>query len=202
MAPSEDPSQAKTNIFCTGSDDFRAYCWKIPDLAKLADERRVLDFDGWASTSPKSTTGFLQISEERWHIPAQLDTPLFRLNGHSSIVNSAIFHPSFPQIVTAGIERKMIVHNPTPAAPNGDDFEATNPDVRQLAPRSEASDAEYRRALILGPPDPFDPNISEAEADDRTVKFFDGVIHENEGANVFMDRPHLIESDEEDPEEQ
>ncbi len=89
-------------------------------------------------------------------------------------MNCAVFHPTIPQIVTAGVERNMIVHNPTPTAPNGDEFEATSPDVRQVIPPSEEADAEYRRALIMGPPDPFDANISEREADDRTINFFDG----------------------------
>ena len=89
-------------------------------------------------------------------------------------MNSALFHPFFPQVVTAGVEKYMVVHNPTPTAPNGDEFEATSQDVREVTPHSERADAEYRRMLISGPPDPFDPSIPESEVDEKTLKFFDG----------------------------
>lgn len=105
----------------------------------------------------------------------------------------------------------MVVHNPTPTAPGGDGFEATSPDVRLVPPRSDLADAEYRRALISGPPDPFEDWNSDDEVNERTLKFFDGyesnffqrcscssrsrVLRENEGANVFIDRPHFTDSD-------
>lgn len=49
------PASGLDEYFCTGSDDFRTYCWRIPDLARLADERKEIGSGEWADALPRST---------------------------------------------------------------------------------------------------------------------------------------------------
>lgn len=47
-------------------------------------------------------------------IPHSLSVPSSILSAHRSIVNTALFHPTLPLLFTAGIEKMVQVHSPTP----------------------------------------------------------------------------------------
>ena len=97
----------------TGSDDFRGYVWKLPPTAELLDRRTVTEDDDTAFDPPESFVGFvLSDEDEKLYSPVELAQPIFRLGGHQSIVNSALWHPTLPRIVTCGIESKVVLHSP------------------------------------------------------------------------------------------
>ncbi|EJC98064.1 WD40 repeat-like protein [Fomitiporia mediterranea MF3/22] len=170
--------------FTTGSDDFRAYVWKIPNLAGLREERRVLDESEFQTESPR-LIGYAQNTDDNYiYIPADICTPLFRLQGHDSIINSSIIHPHMPQIATCGVERHITIHSPTPTAPNMS-FIRTREEVR-VPPRDDPQTTRrFLQALLAG--HNIHVNGSEdGESEERnTIDFFDGVIREHEDVNVF-----------------
>jgi hypothetical protein len=49
------PSLTRDSYYAAGSDDFRGYVWKIPDLADLAARRREVDVVSWPFESPDTT---------------------------------------------------------------------------------------------------------------------------------------------------
>ena len=124
-------------------------------------------------------------------MPMQLDTPAFRLHGmclvhlpfsssvlmsqpagHNSIVNNAIIHPHFPQIITSGVERHVVLHNPTSASPNTGVLELTSNTVRQLRHNDPEEHERYLGASLRGPP----TDDEGEEGQDRTITFFDGFV--------------------------
>jgi hypothetical protein len=95
------------------------------------------------------------------------------VQGHLSIVNSTLIHPVLPLIATAGIERQVVLHSPTPNTPW-----ATNLPITPTATRSLPSDG-------LGMTDPssllrllirmntfMEPDESLGE-DARSIAYFD-----------------------------
>lgn len=97
----------------TGSDDFRGYVWKLPPTVELLDRRTVIEDDDTPFDPPEDFVGFLLNNEDKnLYSPVELPQPAFRLGGHQSIVNSALWHPSLPRIVTCGIETKVVLHSP------------------------------------------------------------------------------------------
>jgi len=46
--------------YCAGSDDFRAYVWKIPDNAVLLEQRTKIDADAWTNVEDSETIGSSQ----------------------------------------------------------------------------------------------------------------------------------------------
>jgi WD repeat-containing protein 22 len=97
----------------TGSDDFRGYVWKLPPTAELLARRTVMEDDDTPFDPPEDFVGFtLSDEDEKLYSPVELAQPIFRLGGHQSIVNSALWHPTLPRIVTCGIESKVVLHSP------------------------------------------------------------------------------------------
>lgn len=77
-------------------------------------------------------------------------------------------HPHMPFVLTAGVERRILLHSPIPNAPCAVNMSTTSKDVRELP---AVADAEDRRrlltALTAGPGTPMDD-------DDRgTIALFD-----------------------------
>lgn len=86
-------------LYGAGSDDFRGYVWKIPELSTLLGFRQEISADEWMTREWTGACGeFLDssqvisihlswtpaYSESQWatrYIPLQIDTPLCRLNG-------------------------------------------------------------------------------------------------------------------------
>lgn len=87
------------NFYGAGSDDFRGYVWKMPELGTLSALRQEINADEWMSHEWTDVCGKLinslnvislylswapAYSESQWatrYIPLQIDTPLCRLNG-------------------------------------------------------------------------------------------------------------------------
>jgi DDB1- and CUL4-associated factor 5 len=92
------PGLDSDQFYCAGSEDFRAYVWKIPEISELVERRiEISSFDWstqeWADvTGKRFRTRVVDISES-WslafsegtktprYIPVDLSTPLFRLTG-------------------------------------------------------------------------------------------------------------------------
>ena len=99
--------------------------------------------------------------------------------GHDSIVNSSLIHPCLPHIVTAGVERHVVVHGPIgSSSPNSaseaqqNGFVKTNEEARHLPEDGEESMRRYARALMTG------HTAVDEEADleieeQKTIDFFD-----------------------------
>ena len=101
------------NYLSTGSDDFRGYVWKLPPTADLLERRTIIEDDDTPFNPPEEFAGFVLSDEDKTlYSPVQLPQPIFRLGGHQSIVNSALWHPTLPRIVTCGIESKVVLHSP------------------------------------------------------------------------------------------
>lgn len=97
----------------TGSDDFRGYVWKLPPTADLLERRTIFEDDDAPFDPPEGFAGFVMSYEDKTlYSPVELPQPIFRLGGHQSIVNSALWHPTLPRIVTCGIESKVVLHSP------------------------------------------------------------------------------------------
>ena len=117
--------------------------------------------------------------------PASLSQPLFRLNGnlhvpsrartytvsgHQSIVNSVLFHPSLLHIVTAGIERHVILHSPTKSSPCVKDLTFTPTSVRRLPAGSPEEHGRFLRALSSG------LGTNDPDEDAETIALFDECV--------------------------
>ena len=76
------------------------------------------------------------------------------LLGHTSIVNSTLFHPTLPHIATAGIERDVLIHGPTPGSPCVARLRRSpeSRDVRRVGSGEEegAMTSEQYWAMVLG----------------------------------------------------
>ena len=98
------------------------------------------------------------------HIPVVL---LIRTTctGHKSIVNTALFHPHLPLLLTAGVERHIFIHSPTPNGPCLDEMEPTPTEVRQLPGLSLDSHRIMIRALTSG--------LAMDDDDASTIALFD-----------------------------
>lgn len=72
------------------------------------------------------------------------------MSGHKSIVNSVMFHPSLLHIVTAGIERHVILHSPTKSSPCTQDLAPTPTTVRELPAGSPEDHMRFVRAITSG----------------------------------------------------
>ncbi|KZT55473.1 WD40 repeat-like protein [Calocera cornea HHB12733] len=120
----------------TGSDDFRGYCWKIPPLETLLNKREEIEPSVWKTRSNVSMA-FAKSKTSIKYLPERLLTPSYRLEGHKSIVNSLLFHPTQPMIATAGIERFVRLFTHFPTTPGQEPIEPG--DTRELPAREDSS---------------------------------------------------------------
>lgn len=102
-------------------------------------------------------------------MPKELSRPAFRLNGHRSIVNTVLFHPRLLHVVTAGVEKVIILHSPTPGSPCTHDLDETPPDVRAVSDHADEDRNIYLRSLT-----------GQLSDDDRneehTIRMFDQYV--------------------------
>ncbi|KAJ7601190.1 WD40 repeat-like protein [Mycena floridula] len=152
-------------IYCTGSDDFRGYIWRIPNVEELKVARREIKACDW----PEAGSGDIGYTDGRLnstrYVPVDISEPVYRLTGHKSIVNTTLIHPTLPHIATAGIERHILLHSLTPSSSCATDLELTSQNTRPL------NNLEGLPVLSPG------LDVSEIEAGEReTILLFDGIL--------------------------
>ncbi|EPS96551.1 hypothetical protein FOMPIDRAFT_1032367 [Fomitopsis schrenkii] len=186
--------------YCAGSDDFRAYMWKLPPLAELALRRREVSMDDWSNEDP-NTVAFAESKSGPRHIPITLSRPTARLAGHRSIVNTALMHPTFPAILTAGIERNILLHSPTPATPfmPSSSLSVTPAEVRTL-PAEETPESRLLASRARGTT--LTIWDDEPEDDSMSIALFDQILRQESGADVFETRRWSVEEDDDEDEDE
>ncbi|KAH8104670.1 WD40-repeat-containing domain protein [Cristinia sonorae] len=193
------------SYYSAGSDDFRAYVWKIPELGELTQRREVIAYERWQNLQHalnededgkqrQPLTGFTPRSFKERYVPVELSTPAFRLGGHKSIVNSALIHPTQPLIFTSGVERDILMHSPRPSAPCVSSFEDTPDKVRALPGSPTDGRGMVVRALLAE---------AEDTGEDRfTIALFDRIIREEGGQDLFSLPDRIWEpSEDEEPDD-
>ena len=154
----------------TGSDDFRGYVWKLPPTADLLERRTIIEDDDAPFDPPEEFVGFVLSDEDKkLYSPVELSQPIFRLGGHQSIVNSALWHPTLPRIVTCGIESKVVLHSPFADIDGCEKADSNN--VRKRL------GAEERQSILRGQSQ-FPEPLSEDEDMSTIVSFDRCVAHD------------------------
>ena len=104
--------------------------------------------------------------------PPYLELDLSAHLGHLSIVNTTLIHPVLPVIATAGIERHVILHSPTPNTSWATDLLPTRTNTRPLPSGGPApSDPSILRLLMrLSTIMEVDESMGE---DARSIAYFD-----------------------------
>ncbi|KAH9065241.1 WD40 repeat-like protein [Lactarius vividus] len=184
--------------YSSGSDDFRGYLWKIPALETLENERQVIGADDWLNGGEDGAVAFTgsSYSSEKY-VPKELSTPLTRLCGHISIVNTTLIHPVLPVIATAGIERHIILHSPTPSAPWAPELPPTPTTTRPLPSGGPSpTDPSVLRLLMrLSTITEVDESMGE---DARSIAYFDMILQREGTRDLFSHRPPAMPSDDDD----
>ncbi|KAH7915613.1 WD40 repeat-like protein [Hygrophoropsis aurantiaca] len=171
-------------LYATGSDDFRGYVWKLPPLIDLSANRKVISADEWFAGEWLNTVAFTEGQWQPKYVPVELSTPLCRLNGHNSIVTTVAIHPTMLHIVTAGIERNIILHSPTPNSPCTQNLSLTSPVMRTLRdPKREDYD-RVLRALMRGY-STLPGDNGGSSTDDETISLFDHILRQEGEGDVF-----------------
>lgn len=182
--------------YAAGSDDFRAYIWKVPSTELLLSQRtnankfvRLSDWEAPGGLTSRisfatretskdaddeAETGNV-IGEHRVRtIPVEVNEANGGIiSGHQSIVNTTLFHPTLPYLVTCGIEKAIRVHSS-----GANDGVAREPFVQRVKGTLKQTDGES-------------DDDSEGEYDDegqavtttesvKTLEYFDRVL-EREG---------------------
>ncbi|KAI9058253.1 WD40 repeat-like protein [Trametes sanguinea] len=172
------------SYFAHGSDDFRAYVWKIPDDASLLECRKVVSHLQWDLCPNPGEIGYAQSHTSPRYVPAELSVPHTRLTGHDSIVNTAFIHPDRPYLLTAGIERFIRLHSPTSATPSTEPLLPTPQEVRAVPPTDPNSRRLLLRAMGL-----IDDPADEADDDSQAIALFDQILRTEGDGDVFDIRP-------------
>lgn len=183
------PGMDEDDLYGAGSDDFRAYVWKIPPLMTLQGLREEIAAHDWYTREWPDTVAFAEGKWESRYVPLEISTPLARLNGHKSIVNSVAIHPSLLHVVTSGVERQIILHSPTSSSPAVQNLHPTPPTVRTLQPQDPAAQRNFLRALF-GPHPTLheETGDEEEEEEDQTISLFDHILRGEGEADVFTVR--------------
>jgi WD repeat-containing protein 22 len=96
------PGLDSDQFYCAGSEDFRAYVWKVPELSKLAERRIEISSLDWSTQEWADVTGkslkhtVLDVAQPQFaafsegtktprYVPVDLSTPLFRLTGKHAL---------------------------------------------------------------------------------------------------------------------
>ncbi|KAK0464224.1 WD40-repeat-containing domain protein [Desarmillaria tabescens] len=185
------------DFYCAGSDDFCAYLWKIPSISSLVERRQIVDPDEWSgNTVFANTTGYAAGLHEPRYVPVNIKTPLSRLTGHNSIVNTTLIHPNFPYIVTCGIERYIFLHSATPSTPFSDGLESTPTEVRSLSEQSTQEEIISIHNLLTG----VEPE-DHGDLESSTISLFDGILRAEGTADPFETRRWSPDSESESEDE-
>ena len=105
-----------------------------------------------------------------YHYVPSTDSSLSR-TGHRSIVNTTLMHPHMPLILTAGVERHILLHSPTPSCPCAEDLPLTPTRVRELPGPNMDDRRRMLRALIAGV-----DRDDEQDDDGNTISLFDEYV--------------------------
>ncbi|KAG6915901.1 hypothetical protein DXG01_009368 [Tephrocybe rancida] len=178
-------------FYGAGSEDFRGYVWKVPSTERLADQRLEVSADDWASQDWSNTTAFTNGREEPCYIPVDLSTPHCYLHGHSSIVNSTLFHPHLLHIVTCGIEQDIVLHSASSTSPCAPDLQRTSTDVRTLDEEDHVDRAVYYRMLA-------GIESHDVESEVAAIRMFDHILREEGNTDVFDIRGRMGEDSSDD----
>ncbi|KAM6494060.1 WD40-repeat-containing domain protein [Amanita muscaria] len=172
------------DLYVAGSDDFRAYVWKLPPVPELLEQRQIISEHDWASDPWEGGVAFTRRCDDVKCIPVEISRPLCRLNGHRSIVNTSAVHPYMLHVATAGIEHCIILHSPTPSSPCTQDLADTPTETRSLSQDGDVDRAAYFRALHGH----HLPVIETDDPDRMTISMFDHILREEGEADVFEAR--------------
>ncbi|KAJ3335198.1 hypothetical protein HDU93_006202 [Gonapodya sp. JEL0774] len=110
--PRRTPGQSQDGqeYFTCGSDDFRGYVWQIPTVSHMRQNTRTM-------LEQEDPTEIYFCSSGRNGLPTTYTRPhtisraLWVLPQHRSIVNSSIWHPTMPWVITSGVEKFIRVHS-------------------------------------------------------------------------------------------
>ncbi|KAF5361053.1 hypothetical protein D9756_005005 [Leucocoprinus leucothites] len=186
------PGLESDEFYAAGSDDFRGYVWRLPSTAELVNQRQEVSSNDWEN---QGSAGAETAGKEKKYIPTSISTPLCRLTGHNSIVNTAVFHPHFLHIVTSGVERRIVLHSPTPSSPCTQNLPASPAEVRQLDADGTLDRLTFNQALIGAFTTVGEPGLAEDSSERRTIRMFDHILREEGDLDVFKAR-RWVESDE------
>ncbi|KAI0365711.1 WD40 repeat-like protein [Pilatotrama ljubarskyi] len=174
----------RDSYFALGSDDFRAYLWKIPEDAALLEGRTVVEHSEWERRPRPGEIGYAESHMAPRYVPVELSIPHARLTGHDSIVNTALIHPDRPYLLTAGIERYIRLHSPTPVTPCTEPLSLTPQEVRKIPPADPNS-----RLLLLRAMGIIDDPVENHEDDGQAIALFDQILRTEGNGDVFNIRP-------------
>jgi len=175
------PGLETDDLYVAGSDDFRGYVWKIPPVNELLEQRQMVSARDWVPGTAEGVVAFAGSRGEPKCIPVEISRPLCRLNGHRSIVNTTAVHPFLLHVVTAGVERCIVLHSATRSSPCTQDLDKTQTETRIMGEDGDTNRMVYFHALHghhLPPVEPDDP-------DGMTISLFDHILREEGGADVF-----------------
>ncbi|KAJ3187967.1 hypothetical protein HDU85_006360 [Gaertneriomyces sp. JEL0708] len=153
--------------FVSGSDDFRAYAWRLPSEAEMKSRSDDVQNGVEVGYSRGSSNPYL---------PMTIQDATFVLKGHRSIVNSTHFHPQLPLLATAGVEKVVRIFSPFPML--------------------KKDDGTRERQPISAGHTPFSPLVSlflshsddnSTEEDLRTLTFFDLMLDEDEAQDPLWE---------------
>ncbi|KZO97086.1 WD40 repeat-like protein [Calocera viscosa TUFC12733] len=174
----------------TGSDDFRGYCWKIPPLQTLLHKRHEIEPSSWKTRSNISMA-FAKSKTSTKHLPERILTPSYRLEGHKSIVNSVLFHPTQPMIATSGIERFVRLFTHFPTKPGQEPIKPS--ETRELPAREDPTIVSRALRGEITTETEFsddDGAVAEDQEDMETIHLFDQLLRQEE---ADLDYAHNLE---------
>ena len=91
-------------------------------------------------------------------------TLIYIIQGHESIVNTALFHPHRPLLFTAGIERFIRLHSPTAVTSCTEQLERTPTEVRPVSTLHPSSRELFLRAMGVVDDDPENGDDDDGQA--------------------------------------
>ncbi|KXN81788.1 DDB1- and CUL4-associated factor 5 [Leucoagaricus sp. SymC.cos] len=192
------PGLDSDEFYAAGSDDFRGYVWRLPPTSELVSQRREFSPTDWQTQDNQGSeiTGFTSAVREKMYIPVALSTPLCRLTGHNSIVNTAVFHPHFLHILTSGVERRVVLHSPTPSSPCTQNLVPSPTEVRELDSDGTLDRITYNHALLgaFTTVGETESELSDDWPERRTISMFDHILREEGSPDVFAVR-RWVDSD-------
>ncbi|KAI0345939.1 WD40 repeat-like protein [Trametopsis cervina] len=198
------PGLDRDEYYSAGSEDFCGYVWEIPEVQTLKQRREIVSDTSFYGRDPATvgeadslaliiteyliSSGFASNSGGERCIPVELHTPLSRLGGHRSIVNTTLFHPNWPFVLTAGVERHIMLHSASSNTPCAVDLTPTTKEVRDLPEPSVLDRQRALEASTAGPliPRPW-PELDDSD-DSRTIALFDEILRREQDFDVFRSR--------------
>lgn len=128
----------------------------------------------------QTSIAFSSSRDEDICLPTVVNRPAFRLEGHSSIVNSAMIHPTLPLVATSGVEKIVKLHTPTPFT---NELEVSKtPPSRQMGDETRNSRRDFLMALLTSP---YEHEATNVEEDPLTINFFDSLLRRDQEVDIW-----------------